>query len=61
MKKTCNTCEWFVEEVNGDIGNYNHEEAKKLKHGFCLRKDLFSEAEPSDNACKKYQEESKGK
>lgn len=59
MKKTCNTCEWFVEEIKGKIGDYSHAEAKKQKHGFCLIKDLFTEAEPSDQACKKYQEETK--
>lgn len=58
MKKTCNTCEWFVEETR-KIGDYSHEEAKRRKHGFCLVKDLFTEAEPNDNACKGYREEDK--
>ena len=57
MKKTCNTCEWFVEEVNGHMGHYSHAEAKKLRHGFCLKKKLFAETEPNDRACRRYQEE----
>ena len=54
--KTCNTCEWFVEETN-KIGDYQHKEAKEKGKGFCLIKDLFTYAESSDKACKEYRQE----
>ncbi len=57
-KKTCNTCEWFVEEAD-TIGEYSHATAKSNGRGFCLIKDLFTVQEASDEACKEYQEEYK--
>ncbi len=55
MKKTCNTCEWFVEE--DETMNYSHREAKKNSEGFCLVKDFFTCVEANFQACKAYQEE----
>ena len=54
--KTCNSCEWFVEETDV-IGDYQHTEAKKKGRGFCLIKDLFTYAESNDKACSNYREE----
>lgn len=54
--KTCNTCEWFVEETDV-IGDYQHSEAKRLGEGFCLIKDLFTYARQEDKACEEYVEE----
>lgn len=58
MRKTCNTCEWFVEETE-TIGNYSHIEAKERGRGFCLIKDLFTVQESTDSACREYEEEHK--
>lgn len=56
MKKKCLNCEWFVEETSV-IGDYQHSEAVKLRHGFCLCKDLFTIQEPDDEACGDYRAE----
>lgn len=57
MKPTCRYCEWFVEETD-TIGDYQHSEAIKQGVGFCLIKDLFTEALASDEACADFQKES---
>lgn len=56
MKPTCKSCANFVEETD-NIGEYSHEEAVHKGHGFCLIKDLFTQADASDEACKEYQKE----
>ena len=56
--KTCNTCEWFVEETE-TIVDFSHRYAKEQGRGFCLIKDLFTMQDSTDKACKGYQEESK--
>ena len=53
--KKCNNCEWFVNEVVP--GKYNHRLAKKMKRGFCVIKDLFTQVMPSDPACYDYSPE----
>lgn len=50
---TCKNCTWFVEETES-IGDYQHEEAKRRKKGFCLIKDLFTEVKPYRKACKDF-------
>ena len=57
FNKTCNSCSWFVEEVENEIGNYQHEEAVRLGRGFCLIKDFFTMQKPTDKACKDFNEE----
>ena len=54
---TCNFCSWFGEEVENEIGNYQHKEAVRLGRGFCLIKDLFTMQKPTDKACKDFNEE----
>lgn len=54
---TCNFCSWFVEEVENEIGNYQHKEAVRLGRGFCLIKDLFTHAEANDKACADFNED----
>ena len=58
VNETCNTCESFVEETE-TIGDFSHQEAKRIGRGFCLTKDLFTIQEATDKACKCYREESK--
>lgn len=53
--KKCNTCEWFVNEVIP--GKYSHKAAKKMKRGFCMMLDYFTQVMPSDPACPDYSKE----
>lgn len=57
MKRTCESCRWFVEET-GINWDYSHKEAKRLGKGFCLVQNLFTNRESGDKACKEYLEES---
>ena len=54
MKKTCDTCEWLVDDTNGE---YSHKEAKEKGEGFCVLAELFTFKSASDQACKEYQRE----
>lgn len=56
MKKTCATCQWFVEEDSN--GDYSHEKAKANGCGFCVMEDLFTDVDASFQACRDYTEES---
>ena len=51
--RVCNNCQWFVEETE-EIGDYQHEEAVRCRHGFCY---LFSNVEPEDPACVEFVED----
>ena len=51
---TCNTCQWFVAEMDGKPGDYQHAEAVKEQKGFCLMQDLFTTVEPNYKACERY-------
>ena len=53
-EKTCNTCQWFVAEMDGKPGDYQHAEAVKEQKGFCLVQDLFTDVKPKDEACEDY-------
>ena len=55
--KTCNTCEWFVEERKSN--KFDHKLAKENGKGFCLIQDLYTMVEPKDEACNEYAEEKK--
>lgn len=52
-EKTCNNCQWFVEETS-TIGDYQHDEAVKRGSGFCLMLDFISEVTPDTPACEEY-------
>ena len=54
--RVCNNCQWFVEETE-EIGDYQHDEAVRCGHGFCLVRPLFSNVEPEDPACVEFVED----
>ena len=49
-ERICNNCQWFVEETE-EVGDYQHDEAVRCGHGFCLQEDLFHDVESDDLAC----------
>lgn len=59
-KRTCRTCEWFVEETV-EIGYFSHRYAKEKGSGFCVLAELFTYKEATEKACKEYQKEQKEK
>ena len=50
----CNNCKWFVAEMDGKPGDYQHAEVVKEQKGFCLIQDLFTDVKPNDEACDGY-------
>ena len=54
--RICNNCQWFIEETE-EVGDYQHDEAVRCGHGFCLIRDLFTNVEPEDPACIEFKED----
>ena len=49
-------CEWWVDDSENDIGNYQHTYAVEHDSGFCLLKDLFTKC---TGKCEEFKEEEK--